>query len=66
MNFHLRQWIHSQDKPLVQQKIDQVMALIRDGVVHTEIATAFSLDNIAEAIEAAICGELKGKILIEI
>ncbi len=66
MNFHLRQWIHSQDKPRVQQKIDQVMALIRDGVVHTEIATAFSLDNIAEAIEAAICGELKGKILIEI
>lgn len=66
MNFHLRQWIHSQDKSLVQKRINEVMALIHDGVVHTEIATAFSLNNIAEAIEAAISGELKGKILIEI
>ncbi|EIC86392.1 zinc-dependent alcohol dehydrogenase family protein [Serratia sp. M24T3] len=66
MNFHLRQWIHSQEKPVVQKRIDQVMELIRDGVVHTEIATAFSLNNISDAIEAAVFGELKGKILIEI
>ncbi len=66
MNFHLRQWIHSQEKPVVQKRIDQVMELIRDGVVHTDIATAFSLDNIADAIAAAISGDLKGKILIEI
>lgn len=66
MNFHLRQWIHSQEKPVVQRKIDEVMALIRDGIVHTDIATAFRLENIADAIDAALSGELKGKILIEI
>ncbi|WP_314154540.1 zinc-dependent alcohol dehydrogenase family protein [Rouxiella badensis] len=65
MNFHLRQWVHSQEKSVVQRKIDQVMALIRDGVVHTEIATAFSLSNISDAIDAALSGTLKGKILIE-
>lgn len=65
MNFHLRQWIHSQEKPVVQKKIDEVMALIRDGIVHTDIATAFRLENIAEAIDAALSGELKGKVLIE-
>jgi len=65
MNFHLRQWIHSQEKPVVQKKIDEVMALIRDGIVHTDIATAFRLENIADAIDAALSGELKGKVLIE-
>lgn len=64
MNFHLRQWVHSQEKSVVQNKIDEVMSLIRDGVVHTEIATEFTLDNIADAVEAALSNASKGKILI--
>ncbi|KAB7897287.1 zinc-binding dehydrogenase [Rouxiella sp. S1S-2] len=64
MNFHLRQWVHSQEKSAVQNKIDQVMGLIQRGVVHTEIATEFSLENISDAVEAALTHSSKGKILI--
>lgn len=65
-NFHLRMWVHSHDKARVQQRIDEVMAMIRDGIIATDIAAEFPLDQIQQAATAVLSGELQGKILLRL
>lgn len=63
-NFHLRLWVHNHEKALVQRRINEVMALIRDGVIATGIAAEFALDDIDEAVKAVQSGQLQGKVLL--
>ncbi|PIJ50466.1 Zn-dependent oxidoreductase [Erwinia sp. OLMDLW33] len=63
-NFHLRLWVHNHEKALVQRRINEVMALIRDGVIATEIVAEFALEEIDQAVKAVQSGELQGKILL--
>ncbi|MTD27352.1 zinc-dependent alcohol dehydrogenase family protein [Erwinia sorbitola] len=65
-NFHLRLWVHGHEKTLVQRKINEVMALIRDGVIATEIVAEYALDEIDQAVRDVQSGELKGKILLRL
>ncbi|UWS28600.1 zinc-dependent alcohol dehydrogenase family protein [Erwinia pyrifoliae] len=65
-HFHLRMWVHGHDKAVVQSKIDEVMALIRDGVIATEIVAEYALAGIDKAVAAVRSGELKGKILLRL
>lgn len=65
-NFHLRLWVHSHEKVLVQRKINEVMALIRDGVIATEIVAEYALEEIDQAVKAVQSGALKGKILLRL
>ena len=65
-NFHLRMWVHSHEKARVQQRIDEVMAMIRDGIIATDIAAEFPLEQIQQAAAAVLSGELKGKILLRL
>ncbi|KQN58158.1 zinc-dependent alcohol dehydrogenase family protein [Erwinia sp. Leaf53] len=65
-NFHLRMWVHSHEKARVQQRIDEVMAMISDGIIATEIAAEFPLEQIQLAAAAVLSGELKGKILLRL
>lgn len=63
-HFHLRQWVHHHEKALVQRRINEVMALIRDRVIATEIAAEFALEEIDRAVKAVQSGALQGKILL--
>ncbi|MBK0035837.1 zinc-dependent alcohol dehydrogenase family protein [Erwinia sp. S43] len=65
-NFHLRLWVHGHEKALVQRRIDEVMALIRDGVIATEVVAEFALADIHQAVDAVLSGALKGKILLKL
>lgn len=65
-HFHLRMWVHSHDKAVVQGKIDEVMALIRDGVIATEVVAEYALAEIDKAVAAVKSGKLKGKILLRL
>lgn len=65
-NFHLRLWVHGHEKAQVQRRIDEVMALIRDGVIATEVVAEFALADIHQAVEAVLSGALKGKILLRL
>ncbi|ADP09981.1 Quinone oxidoreductase [Erwinia sp. Ejp617] len=65
-HFHLRMWVHGHDKAVVQSKIDEVMALIRDGVIATEIVAEYALAGIDKAVAAVRSGKLKGKILLRL
>lgn len=65
-NFHLRLWVHNHEKSVVQRKINEVMALIRDGVIATEIVAEYALEEIDQAVKAVQSGELKGKILLRL
>jgi len=65
-NFHLRQWVHGHEKVRVQRRIDEVMVLIRDGVIATETVAEFALEDIHLGVEAVLSGELKGKILLRL
>jgi len=65
-HFHLRQWVHHHDKALVQRRINEVMALIRDGVIATDIVAEYALEEIDKAVKDVQSGELKGKILLRL
>ncbi|MCK8286009.1 zinc-binding dehydrogenase, partial [Erwinia amylovora] len=65
-HFHLRQWVHGREMAGVQSKIDEVMALIGDGVIATGIAAEYELTEIDKAVAAVKSGQLKGKILLRL
>ncbi|WP_168401030.1 zinc-dependent alcohol dehydrogenase family protein [Erwinia amylovora] len=65
-HFHLRLWVHGREKAVVQSKIDEVMALIGDGVIATGIAAEYALTEIDKAVAAVKSGQLKGKILLRL
>lgn len=65
-NFHLRQWVHGHDKARVQRRIDEVMTLIRDGIIATDVVAEFALEDIHQGVEAVLSGKLKGKILLRL
>lgn len=65
-NFHLRLWVHHHDKALVQRRINEVMTLIRDGVIATDIVAEYALEEIDKAVRDVQSGELKGKILLRL
>ncbi|NIF21268.1 zinc-dependent alcohol dehydrogenase family protein [Candidatus Pantoea multigeneris] len=65
-NFHLRQWVHSQPREQVQARLDEVMALIRDGVIYTELGETFPLLEIDRAITALRDPDHQGKVVIDL
>ncbi|WP_236781375.1 zinc-dependent alcohol dehydrogenase family protein [Aliivibrio fischeri] len=64
--FHLRQWIHSAEKPLIQNKLNEVMNLVHQGIADTKIDRYFSLKEIHHAIQYIEKTRTvnKGKVLI--
>jgi len=65
-HFHLRLWVHNHEKTRVQRRINEVMTLIRDGVITTDVAAEFALADIHQAVDAVLSGQLKGKVLIKL
>ncbi|MBP2168354.1 NADPH2:quinone reductase [Erwinia toletana] len=63
--FHLRQWIHQASQPQIAARLDEVFALIRDGVATTRIAAIFPLAEITEALHFYQQQRHTGKILIQ-
>ncbi|WCG82657.1 zinc-dependent alcohol dehydrogenase family protein [Pectobacterium sp. A5351] len=63
-HFHLRQWIHNTEKPLIQNKIDEVMQLIRSHVIYTHISEVFDIKDLSFVIQSIMAGKIKGKVLI--
>lgn len=64
--FHLRQWIHSSEKNIIQEKLNEVMLLVYSGIADTIISAHFSLNDIHKAITYIQDKKKtkKGKILI--
>ncbi|MFS2221193.1 zinc-dependent alcohol dehydrogenase family protein [Pantoea sp. B65] len=64
--FHLRQWIHHASQLQISEKLQDVFALIRDGVAATRIAAVFPLAGIADALHFYQQPRPEGKVLIRI
>lgn len=64
--FHLRQWIHSAKKVDIQNKLNEVMQLVYEGIADTKISARFSLNDIHNALNYVQTNEdiKKGKILL--
>ena len=64
--FHLRQWIHSAEKIDIQNKLNEVMQLVYQGIADTKISARFSLNDIHSALNYIQTNEetKKGKILL--
>lgn len=62
--FHLRQWVHQASRQQIDDKLQQVFALIRDGIADTHIAAIFLLREISAALRYSQQQRPAGKILL--
>jgi NADPH:quinone reductase-like Zn-dependent oxidoreductase len=64
--FWLSEWAQRQGVVTLLRLFNQVAALIRDGVLETEVGQTFALDQVRDAAKAADQSGRSGKVLLRI
>ena len=62
--FHLREWVHGQDRETIAAHLAQAAALVRSGVAETAVEASYPLREITQALRHDLQPGRSGKILI--
>ena len=62
--FHLREWVHRQDRETIAAHLARVAALVRSGVAETAVEASYPLREITRALRHDLQPGRSGKILI--
>ena len=64
--FWLGEWAKNQSIPRMLRTFREVRALYRDGVVATDVAAAYALEDVAKAVTHAAKPAKNGKVILRI
>ena len=64
--FWLGHWMRERNIPAALKLFHEITALVRSGVLATEIGPSFAMENVGEAVRAADTVGRRGKVLLKI